>query len=246
MLAFLDLTSWELYYYLAAAGGVVLVVAIALYLIPGGKLKVPGIALSMVGGLGLGLALGVIFMGMMGYEPKKADSEGAGAPPQGAPPPGVMMPAMGGGGGPPGGMAGGGRGGPPGGMAGGGRGGRGGGGGPNYKQQLTILVTKLDVLTEKPLTVKLSDEQRKEVKEQLKGLADAEELSEDDAKARFEKLHDALKDQTDTLEAAGYRWPGEGGGGRGGRGGGGEAPKNPFTAEPNNKHLKELTARIDK
>ncbi len=245
MFAALDWTSNEFYHYLAIAGGVVVVLAVGLYAVPGAKLKVPGIALSIVGSLGLGLALGVLFMGFMGYELAKPESSAANMPPpEGGMGPGGAPPgAMGPGGGPPPGMM----------MPPGGRGGRGGGGGgPNYKQQLATLVTKLDDLTEKPLTVKLSDEQRKEVKEQLKGLADAEDLSDDDAKARFEKLHEALKDQTATLQRAGYSWPGEGGGrgggGRGGRGGAGgaEAPKNPFTTEQNKKHLEDLTARLDK
>ncbi len=238
MLAALDWTSLEFYYYLVGAGAVVVVLAVVLYALPGSKVKVPGIALSIVGSLGLGLALGIILMGWNGYvlkKPEPGDSApppGMGAPGGGMPPMGaVMMPGA-----------------PP------GMGGRGGmGGGPNYKAQLANLVNKLDVLTEKPLMVQLSDEQRKEVKEQLNGLADAEELSDDDAKAKFDKLHELLKDQTATLEAAGYRWPGEGGGGgrgggRGGRGGPGgpEPPKNPFTTEPNGKHLKDLTERLSK
>jgi hypothetical protein len=244
MLAALDWTSQEFYHYLAIACGVAVAVSIAVYAVPGGKLKVPGIALSIVASLGLGLALGIIIMGAAGYELKKTEPEGTAGPPGGMPPMGGGMQAM-----PMGGMMGGG--------GGGGRGGRGGGGGgPNYKQQLANLVVKLDVLTEKPLTVKLNDEQRKEVNEQLKGLADAEELSDEDAKAKFEKLHEVLKDQTDTLEAAGYRWPqegggrgggfgGGGGGGRGGRGGA-EPPKNPFTTEQNGNHLKSLTERLNK
>ena len=239
MLAALDWTSQESYHYLAGAGAVVVFLAVALYAIPGGKLKVPGIALSIVGSLGVGLALGIILMGWVGYELKKPEPAGGGGPPPEMGGPGGGMPPMGG-------MMGG-RGGP------GGPGGRGGpggpGGGPNYKQQLATLVTKLDVLTEKPLTIQLSDDQRKVVKEELKGLEDADELSDDDAKAKFEKLHKLLEDQTGTLEAAGYRWPGEGGGGRGGgRGGPGgpPPPQNPFKTEQNGKHLKDLTDRLSK
>jgi len=242
------------YYYLGGAGAVLLVLSLALYAVPGRAIKVPGIAVSIVGGLGLGLAGGVILMGMMGYqlkEPAPTAPEGGGGPPpgmagvgrgEGGPGMPVGMPAQGGGGG----------------------GGRGGGGGqPNFKAQLANLVGKLDVLTEKPLMVKLNDEQRKEINAQLKGL-DGDELSDDDARAKFEKLHELLKDQTSTLEAAGYRWPGEGGGGGRGAGGGGrgaggggrgaggsgrggpEPQANPFKTEPNEKHLKALTERLDK
>ncbi len=134
---------------------------------------------------------------------------------------------------------------------GGGMGGR----GPNPKMQLSQLVAKLDVLTEKPLTVQLTPDQKKQVQEQLKGLADAKELSDDDAKAKLEKILGVVKDQKETLEAAGYRWPGAGGpggppapggsGGPGGPGGRAEAPANPFTAEVNASHLKALSQRLE-
>jgi hypothetical protein len=146
---------------------------------------------------------------------------------------------------------GGGRGGAGGGAPGGARGGGGGGGrgAPSPKAQLATLVSKLDVLTEKPLTVNLSAEQQKQVREQLTGLADADELSDDAAKEKLDKLLDVLKDQKDTFEAAGYRWPGAGnaGGPPGGGGpGGGQQPANPFKGEENSKHLKQLTGRLGK
>jgi hypothetical protein len=259
----LDWKSQEFYHYLAVAAAVVVALSIAVYAVPGGRLKVPGIALSIVGSLGLGLAAGIIIMGVVGYELQKPQGEGNGTPEGGGegggPPQGVMA-GMGGGMGGMGGMAGMGGGGPGGGRGGpgGGRGGPGGFGGPNYKQQLANLVTKLDVLTEKPLTIQLSKEQRKEVKELLDGLDKQEELSDDDAEAKFKKLHEILEDQTSTLNAAGYNWPGEGGrggpgggrggpgGGRGGPGGAPEPPKNPFTTEQNKKHLEALTSRLDK
>src|SRR5947209_3208290 len=87
----------------------------------------------LIGG-GAGVIGGAFHMGLFGYhwspQPDAAASPGPGAS--------SMM-----------GMAPGGRGGPPG-MA----------RGPSPKAQLSGLVGKLDVLTEKPLTVKLSDEQR--------------------------------------------------------------------------------------
>src|SRR2546423_3735710 len=45
-----------------------------------------------------------------------------------------------------------------------------GGKGPNPKNQLSNLVAKLDVLTNKPLTVSLDAAEKKQVREQLKGL----------------------------------------------------------------------------
>jgi hypothetical protein len=117
--------------------------------------------------------------------------------------------------------------------------------GPNPKMQLAGLVAKLDVLTEKPLSVKLTDEQRKQVQEQLKGLANAEELSDDDAKAKLDKILDVLKDDKETFEAAGYRWPGAAGPG-GFPGMGQQPPPNPFTTEANASHLKALSERLEK
>ena len=74
------------------------------------------------------------------------------------------------------------------------------------------------------MAIKLTDDQKKEVRDQLKGL-DGDELSDDAAKAKFEKLWDDVlqKDQKTILEEAGYRPPGQGGGGRGGGGGVGVA-----------------------
>jgi hypothetical protein len=231
----LDWKSQEFYHYVAVAAAVVVALSIALYAVPGGKLKVPGIALSIVGSLGLGLAAGIIIMGVVGYEIKKPDDS---PPPDGGPPPGVENAGRGN----------------PGGRGPGGRGPGGFGGPPNYKMQLANLVGKLDVLTDKPLAIRLDKEQQQEVKKVLDGLDKQDELSDDDAKEKFEKLHDILKDQTSTLNAAGYNWPAEGGGGGGPRGGGGgprggggpEQPSNPFKTEQNKKHLEELVGRLDK
>jgi hypothetical protein len=224
------LTNMSLYYYLALGGGVVVVLAIVLYFTPVSRLKIPGIFFGIVGGLGLGAALGVIAMAYYGYQLRAPEATGEG-------PPAGMSP---GGGGPPnmmammrGGMPGGG--GPPG-MMGGGR-------GPNSKNQLASLITKLDVLTHQPLEVKLNAEQKKQMRAQLRKLDEQEELSEDEAKAKLTALLDLLKDQRPTLEAAGYRWPGQGGGGRGGRPA--ATLPNPFKDEQNGKHLKALQSQLD-
>ncbi len=95
-------------------------------------------------------------------------------------------------------------GGPPGG------GGMGGARGPRSKNQLVSLVNKLDLLTRKPLSVSLNEEQKKQVRERLKGLESLETISEEEAKTRLDALLESLKDQKETLEAAGYRWPGQG------------------------------------
>jgi hypothetical protein len=253
----LDWHSQEFYYFLAAAGAIVIALSIGLYAVPGRALKVPGIAVSIVGSLGLGLAAGVMFMGVMGYQIKKEEPENpnppqadAGGGGRGGGGRGGMM--GGGGGGMMGGGMMGGGGGP-----GGGRGGGGGFGGPSPKTQLANLVGKLDLLTDKPLTVNLTEEQRKQLQEPLKGLAEADDLSDDDAREKMKKLHDVLtKEQRDSIRAAGYAWPEELGGARSGggalgpgatdRGRGGEKPANPFKGEENAKHLKQLNERLGK
>ncbi len=87
-------------------------------------------------------------------------------------------------------------------------GGKMGGMATNSKRQLATLVVKLDQLTEKPLAISLSNDQKKKVLEQLTGLEGLKELPEEDAKKRLEAILDVVKTQKDVLEAAGYRWPG--------------------------------------
>jgi hypothetical protein len=108
------------------------------------------------------------------------------------------------------------------------------------KTQLVSLVEKLDLLTEKPLAVKLTAEQKKEVREQLKGLDDDMPLSDDDAKKRIDGLVKALAEHKDVLTAAGFPWPGEAAPQPPGE------PPNPFMAVPHSKRLKALEERLAK
>jgi hypothetical protein len=213
------------------------------------SLKVPLIIVCSVVSLGVGAAGGVGALLAMGYQrpaPPDASAQNAANAQQ----PGTGGP--GGGRGPGGGMMGGA---PGGGMMGGGApggGGRPGGGrgGPSPKAQLASLVTKLDQLSSKPLTIQLDADQKKKVQEQLKGLEDEDEMKDEDAKTRLDALLDLVKDQRDTLEAAGYRWPGEGGGfgggGFGGGPGGGNPNANPFKDAKNHEHLTSLQAQVAK
>jgi hypothetical protein len=144
-----------------------------------------------------------------------------------------------GGGGPPAGMMGGG-GGPPAGMA----GGRDGGRGPNSKAQLAVLIGKLDILTRKPLQVTLTDKQKTEVRKLIQELEAKKELGDDEAEAKLKDLREVLnEDQRKTLEVAGYRWPGQGGGRR-------TEPStsapNPFEEGENKEHLKSLRTQLEK
>jgi hypothetical protein len=108
--------------------------------------------------------------------------------------------------------------------------------------QLATLVTKFDeLLTAKPPALNLSAEQKAKIGEQLKGLDEAEELKDEDAKKRLDAILEVVKDDKTKLEAAGYHWPGQGG-----EIPSGEAPKNPFKDDATAKHLKSLQGQLTK
>jgi hypothetical protein len=106
--------------------------------------------------------------------------------------------------------------------------------------QLAALVTKLDQLTRKPLAVTLSDDQKARLREQLQGLDEKETLDDEEAQKRLDAILEVVKGDKETLQAAGYRWPGEGGGGRPM-----DVP-NPFKEGPNADHLKSLQEEASK
>ena len=120
--------------------------------------------------------------------------------------------------------------------------GMGGGRGPSAKNQLASLVSKLDQLSVKPIKLELSDEEKKKIDEQIHGLDQAAELTDEDAKKRLDALLEVVKDQRVVLEEAGYRWPGQGGGFRPPA----NPPPNPFKEDPNRQHLKSLEDQLAK
>jgi hypothetical protein len=254
---FLDLTNMEFYEYLAIGGVVLVILAVILYFFKGGKLEMPAIVTSSVGGLVAGIALGVLLLASFGYhwDQPKPSTEGP-----------VQSPLGGDGGGRPGFVGAGGPGGPGGGRGGfgggpgGGRGGRGGfggpggrggfggpgggggfGGPPNMKRQLASLVVKLEFVTRKPITIELSDEDKEKVAAQLKGLRELDELSDDEARKRLGVLLEIIKKDKETLEAIGYSWPGSGGGG-----GPPDDTPNPFREDNHAKALESLEGRLTK
>ncbi len=123
-----------------------------------------------------------------------------------------------------------------GGAKGGGRGGR----GPSPKAQLTQLVTKIDQLTAQPLKIDLTSQQKTRMKDILAGLDAKEEISDEDAKAKFDELIKVVEGNKATLEAAGYRWPGTRFQPQG------ESPPNPFKEGEPATHLKSLQATVGK
>lgn len=197
--------------------------------------KVPTIVSTGIICLLIGVFLGVLGMSLFGGSSNPLTAAPAGGEPGGGP---SGMPGMSGGG--PGGPMGGGPPGMPGGMGGMGKGGMGKkGGGPNPKTQLVALVAKLDQLSQKPLTVQLTADQKKKVQEQLAGLDSKDDLDESDAKKRLDSLLDVVQDQKEILEAAGYRWPGQGGMQMSP-----PPPPNPFKDAKNAKGLKSLQALL--
>jgi hypothetical protein len=196
--------------------------------------------------LGLGIAGGLVLAEFVNDRSQRLAGSGggeeAGAKTDGMP---TGMP------GGKGGKAGGGKTG--GGKGGGGKGGDGkaggGGGGPNPKFLLTQLVTKLDTLTAKPLTIQLTPEQKKSVREQITGLDSREKLTTEEAKVKLDALLENLKEHKATLVAAGFFWPGEpgaGGGRVGGPGGKVDPDDNPFKSTANGEHLKTLESSLMK
>jgi hypothetical protein len=243
---FFDWTNMQFYHYLVIGGGVLALLAlIGYFVLKTPKVQIPAIVVGVVASLALGIGLGVVLMAAYGDQITDKEKEAAEAPRAG----GGRGPGMN----PGGGMMGGGRGG--GGMMGGGRGGGGMmgggmmGGGPSSKTQLANLVGKLDQLTSKALTLSLTEEQKKVIAEQTKDLLDKKELEEKDAKTRLDALLKTLEKDKATFEAAGYRWPAQGGGQRGGGQRGmmqppRQEPKNPFKEEKNEKHLKAIREQV--
>jgi hypothetical protein len=234
----MDLNNMQMWQYFALGGGALLVLALVLYFVPVGRLKIPSVVTAGFGGIALGLALGILLMAGFGYKPMQEPTPGGDEPPSGMSKMGGGMAKMGGG------MPkmGGGGGGPPG----------GGGGRPNPKTQLVSLVTALDRVADRPVTITLTPEQRRAIAEQLKGLDAAEDLSEADARAKADAILKIVDKDKDALEAVGYRGMAPAGkGGPGGGGGPGGAmpkelqPQNPFKAAAPAEHLKSLMGRLD-
>jgi hypothetical protein len=234
-----DFKNMQNYQYFVIIGSGVAVLAVLLYFVKGARLKIPAAAAVALCCLVVGFGAGVLVLGNYGYTFKaseaKAPQDGADTDqnpgPTGDPVAKGDMPKMpkgkGGMPGMPKGM-----GGMPGMM----------GKGPNSKAQLVALVTKLNLLTEKPLSISLDADRKKKIAEEIKDLDTLETLSESDAKKRLGALLDAMKDDRSTLESAGYNWPGPGGGGGGG--GRGKDMPNPFKSETNEKAVKALQERL--
>lgn len=231
----------EWYHYLAL-GDVLIILAILLYFAARSRLKMPAIIMGIVGGVGAGAALGVAIVLAMIALNVQMDRDyaggGDGTSAAGGGPPGMGKGGMGKGGMGKGGMGKGGMG--KGGM---GKGGMAkGGAGPSPQTQLATLVSKLDLLTHKPLAVSLDTEQKKKMRESLDKLDSEKSLSDEQARAKLDDLRKILtEEQRKTLGDAGFRWPAQGGAAPGAAT---EAPPNPFSDGENKDHLKSLLAEM--
>ena len=186
--------------------------------------KVPIAFVTGIVCLGLGIAGGIVAANFIEKE-TKTDAGGdakAGAQPD----------AKGGKDGPGGGKGGFGGGG----KGGGGKGGGGGGAfGPQFR--LTTTVTKLDILTKKPLSIELNADEKKQIQELFAGVEDKDALSNEEAQAKLDALLKIVERHRAALEAAGVIWPGA------------TPPKladNPLKEGPGNDHLKSLRTTLGK
>lgn len=219
----------EIWYVVAIVGGIVLLLAVLLYLRGGRTIKVPAVLTSGAGGAAVGLGVGIIWLAGLGYRtdpPEQPDSgpaakagmakAGPGAPKMGGPPAG-----------------------------GGGGGGR---GGPSPRTQLINLVNSLDTVVDHPVSVTLTAPDRDAIAAQLRGLDTAEQIGDDDARKRLDAILKVLEKDRKALEAVGFRWPGPA------PKGGPPAPPpnailespNPFKAPQTAERLKSLQDRLEK
>ncbi len=110
---------------------------------------------------------------------------------------------------------------------------------PRY--QLANLVTVINKLTDKPLAITLTDDQKAQLAEQLANLDTAESINDADARKRLEAILEILKADRATLESFGIRFPGR------------DLDKRPTITMPNpfadakyGKSLTELMSRLSK
>lgn len=75
-------------------------------------------------------------------------------------------------------------------------------------RDLAVLVAKLDQLTAQPVALRLTDQQRVELLEQLKQIEDIDQTSDEAAQKHLDALVKILEPNKDALEAIGFRWPG--------------------------------------
>jgi hypothetical protein len=227
-----DFSKWQVYHYALAGGAALALIAVILYFIPSSRLKMPALVVNSLGFLAVGFGIGIVTLVALGYQRTEPSGARDGSSSGGEGMAAAMKANMGGRGG----RGGGGMGGRGMGMGGGGRGG---GRGPTSRTQLVTLVDKLDVLTSKPLVIDMPPEKKAKVAELLRGLEQKADLTEEEAKAKLDALAAELKDYKSTLEAAGYRWPGD------------APPQPPASAgnpfkEQAGQHLKALQERLVK
>ena len=105
------------------------------------------------------------------------------------------------------------------------------------------MVNVLDCLSEKPITIQLSEDDRKAIAAQLKGLDGAAEIKDEEAKAKLEAIQAIVLKERKSLETVGYRWVLDG------KTANRTFPKdspNPFKEGADAERLKSLLERLSK
>jgi hypothetical protein len=220
-----DMAMWQ---WFAIAGGAVLLLSFVMYFLPAGKMKLPAVVTASFGGLVAGLALGILLMAVFGYKPTqerpRSESSGDAA---------SQSPRMPGPGAPPfvkgpGGPMSNGPSGPP--------------APPTPKAQLANLVTALDTVADRPVTITLTPDQKAVIIEKLKGLDQAGEITDVDAKVRLDAIVKVMEKDQKTLETVGFHTAPPA---KGDFGPPKESP-NPFKEGPAGERLKSLLERLNK
>jgi hypothetical protein len=224
----MDLNDMQVWQYFAIAGGAVLVIGVIAYFLPVGKLKLPAVVTAAFGGVVAGLALGVLLMAGFGYKAHRDDplpSDMSGPPGlAGAPKGGMAMPK--GGGMPKGGLPKGNFGAPA----------------PSSRDQLASLLTTLDTVADRPVTVNLTTEEKAAIVKELKALTEADEVNNEEAKARLDSILKIVEKHQKTLETVGFRTgpPPKGGSSLA------KDNPNPFKTGPAAENVKSLVERLSK
>jgi hypothetical protein len=76
------------------------------------------------------------------------------------------------------------------------------------RSELALLVTKLEILTDKPLRLEMTRDEQIKVAQLLQGLDKQEQLTEEDASRRLKMIQEILKGRDELLRAVGAPMPG--------------------------------------
>ena len=96
------------------------------------------------------------------------------------------------------------------------------------------------MLTKKPLAIELTADQKAQLRDALAGIESQDTLADADAQAKLDAILKVVDGHRAALEAAGFRWPGPGGGFPP------APPANPLKEGEGNEHLNSLRTTLGK